>query len=63
MVNGEGLHTATSAQEALAAAYDRDENDEFVGATTIVGEGESPVRMEDGDSAIFMNFRPDRARE
>lgn len=63
MVNGEGLHTATSAQEALAAAYARDENDEFVGATTIVGEGESPVRMEDGDSAIFMNFRPDRARE
>ena len=63
MVNGEGLHTATSAQEALAAAYARDENDEFVGATTIAAEGESAVRMEDGDSAIFMNFRPDRARE
>jgi 2,3-bisphosphoglycerate-independent phosphoglycerate mutase len=63
MVNGEGLHTATSAQEALVAAYARDENDEFVGATTIAGEGESVVKMEDGDSAIFMNFRPDRARE
>ncbi|HEY7772869.1 MAG TPA: 2,3-bisphosphoglycerate-independent phosphoglycerate mutase [Marinagarivorans sp.] len=63
MVNGEGLHCAPTAEAALAAAYERDENDEFVGATTIVPEGESPVRMEDGDSAIFMNFRPDRARE
>lgn len=63
MVDGQGLHTATSAQAALSAAYDRDENDEFVGATAIVPEGGSPVRMEDGDSVIFMNFRPDRARQ
>ena len=48
---------------ALNNAYERDENDEFVHATTICGEGEAPVRMEDGDAVIFMNFRPDRARE
>ena len=48
-----------SATEALKAAYDRGENDEFVKAS-VVGE---PVRMEDGDSLIFMNFRADRARQ
>ena len=48
---------------ALNNAYQRDENDEFVHATTICGEDESPVQMEDGDAVIFMNFRPDRARE
>lgn len=44
---------------ALEAAYARGEDDEFV-ATTIIGEG---GKVEDGDSIIFMNFRPDRARE
>lgn len=48
-----------SATEALKAAYDRDENDEFV-KTSVIGE---PVKMEDGDSMIFMNFRADRARQ
>ncbi|WP_053980229.1 2,3-bisphosphoglycerate-independent phosphoglycerate mutase [Marinagarivorans algicola] len=63
MVNGQAQHTALSAQQALDNAYARDENDEFVAATTIVPQGQSAVQMEDGDSAIFMNFRPDRARE
>ncbi len=48
-----------SAQEALAAAYGRDENDEFV-APSVIG---SPVPMQDGDALIFMNFRADRARQ
>jgi 2,3-bisphosphoglycerate-independent phosphoglycerate mutase len=59
MTQGKGLHQADSATEALAAAYSRDENDEFVQATTI-GE---PVSMEAGDAVIFMNFRADRARQ
>lgn len=59
MTQGKGLHQADSATDALAAAYSRDENDEFVQATTI-GE---PVSMEAGDSVIFMNFRADRARQ
>ena len=63
MIDGKGLHTATSTKAALEAAYARDENDEFVGATAIVPEGEDAVRIEDGDSMIFMNFRPDRARQ
>lgn len=63
MVDGEAKYTATSALEGLAAAYERDENDEFVAATAIVPAGDSPVRIEDGDSLLFMNFRPDRARQ
>jgi len=50
---------ADRATEALEAAYGRDENDEFV-QPTVVDEG---TPMADGDSAIFINFRADRARQ
>ncbi|WP_096087024.1 2,3-bisphosphoglycerate-independent phosphoglycerate mutase [Agaribacterium haliotis] len=63
MVDGEAEYTAKTAVEGLNAAYERDENDEFVAATAIV-DGEGKVaKIEDGDSVIFMNFRPDRARQ
>ena len=52
--------TARSASEALAMAYARDEGDEFVKATLIEG---ADSRVQDHDSVIFFNFRPDRARE
>ena len=48
------------ATAALAAAYARGENDEFVKASVI---GSEAAVLEDGDSLIFMNFRADRARE
>jgi 2,3-bisphosphoglycerate-independent phosphoglycerate mutase len=51
--------SAADAQSGLQAAYARGENDEFVQAT-VVGK---PCPMQDGDVAIFMNFRADRARE
>ncbi len=47
------------ATDALNAAYARNENDEFIQAS-VIGE---PVKMEDGDALIFMNFRADRARQ
>lgn len=56
-------HHANTAIEALEAAYQRDENDEFVGATVIQAEGQPSAAIADGDSVIFMNFRADRARE
>lgn len=59
IAEGEGEFHADSATEALKNAYDREETDEFVKPTTI-GE---VVRIEDGDSVVFMNFRSDRARE
>ncbi|MBI5612112.1 MAG: 2,3-bisphosphoglycerate-independent phosphoglycerate mutase [Gammaproteobacteria bacterium] len=55
--------SAPSASAALAAAYARGETDEFVKATVIAPAGEAPVRIEDGDVLIFMNFRSDRARQ
>ncbi len=63
MTEGKASYTAASALEGLQAAYERDENDEFVKATVIAAEGESPATLNDGDVVLFMNFRPDRARE
>jgi 2,3-bisphosphoglycerate-independent phosphoglycerate mutase len=59
IVEGQGQFNASNALEGLQAAYARGENDEFVKATTL-GE---PVKVEDGDAVVFMNFRADRARE
>jgi 2,3-bisphosphoglycerate-independent phosphoglycerate mutase len=63
MVFGEGLKSA-SAIGAVTQSYEKDETDEFVQPTIIVGQGDIPVAaVKDGDSVIFFNFRPDRARE
>jgi 2,3-bisphosphoglycerate-independent phosphoglycerate mutase len=51
---------AETASAAVAAAYARDENDEFI-KPTIVGDREATVRS--GDAIICFNFRPDRMRE
>ena len=60
ITEGKSNYKAATAVEGLKAAYERDENDEFVQATVI---GESAVTLNDGDALIFMNFRADRARE
>lgn len=53
-----------SAQEALNAAYQRGEDDEFVAPTVIVDQqGVAVGQVRDGDVVICANFRPDRARE
>lgn len=59
IVDGQAQYRSDYAVDGLIAAYERGESDEFVKATTI-GE---PVRVEDGDAVVFMNFRADRARE
>jgi len=59
LTRGKAAFSAATAVEGLLNAYARDENDEFVKAT-LIGE---PVGMQDGDVAVFMNFRADRARE
>lgn len=63
MVTGDAEFDALTSVEGLQAAYARGENDEFVKATIICGEDEEVAAINDGDSVIFMNFRPDRARE
>jgi 2,3-bisphosphoglycerate-independent phosphoglycerate mutase len=59
LVHGRAEYHADSAVEAVRAAYERDETDEFIEPTT-VGE-EACIRP--GDSVIAFNFRPDRMRE
>ncbi len=60
---GRAEFTAPTATDALAAAYERGENDEFVKPTAVVAEGEEPAVVRDGDAVLFMNFRADRARQ
>ena len=57
-VYGEGSHAANAA-EAIEASYAADKTDEFV-LPCVTCEG---GRVQDGDTVIFMNFRPDRARQ
>ena len=63
IVCGKADYTATSAAEAVEKGYARDETDEFIKATVIQPEGQSPATMNDGDSVVFFNFRADRARQ
>jgi 2,3-bisphosphoglycerate-independent phosphoglycerate mutase len=58
IVHAQGLRAA-SAAEAIEASYERDETDEFV-KPTVIGHYDGAA---EGDVAIFVNFRPDRARE
>jgi 2,3-bisphosphoglycerate-independent phosphoglycerate mutase len=59
LVHAEAPYHAASPTEAIRAAYERGENDEFV-VPTLIGE---PRPIRDGDACIFFNFRPDRARQ
>lgn len=63
IVEGQAELVETSASKALENAYARGETDEFVKCTCIRQPNEAPLKLEDGDSVIFMNFRGDRARE
>jgi 2,3-bisphosphoglycerate-independent phosphoglycerate mutase len=59
VVAGESEHTAPSAVAAVQAAHERGETDEFVVPTRVE---DAPV-LTDGDAAVFVNFRADRARQ
>jgi 2,3-bisphosphoglycerate-independent phosphoglycerate mutase len=59
LVDGEGEHHADTGAEAVKAAYERDETDEFIAPTTVGEE----ARIRSGDSVIAFNFRPDRMRQ
>lgn len=63
MVLGKGQATAASATFAVEQSYEQEETDEFVKPTVILDNG-MPARMiQEDDSVIFYNFRPDRARQ
>ena len=63
ITEGDADYCAKTPMDALDTAYARGENDEFVSATCICEEGATPTVLDDGDAVIFMNFRPDRARQ
>lgn len=63
LVNGKG-NQAKTAISAIEASYQKEVFDEFVEPTIICNaEGLPIATIEEHDSVIFFNFRPDRARE
>jgi 2,3-bisphosphoglycerate-independent phosphoglycerate mutase len=60
LVPGRAPHHAASGPEALRAAYERGETDEFVEPTTVADEAR--IRP-DRDAVLAFNFRPDRMRQ
>jgi 2,3-bisphosphoglycerate-independent phosphoglycerate mutase len=59
LVHGRAAHHADSAVEAVRAAYERGETDEFIAATTVGAE----ATIGPEDSVVAFNFRPDRMRQ
>jgi len=56
--------TAADPVALIEQSYGADITDEFIVPTRIVPPGQTPPPpMADGDSVIFFNFRPDRARQ
>ena len=63
LTKGEGIKESCPVQ-AMENTYAKEVTDEFIEPTVIVKEnGEPTAVIKDGDSVIFINFRPDRARE
>ncbi|MBU9727372.1 2,3-bisphosphoglycerate-independent phosphoglycerate mutase [Diplocloster modestus] len=62
LAKGEGVQ-AGSAPEAVQNSYDEGKNDEFVLPAVVMKNGRPAATIQDKDSVIFFNFRPDRARE
>ena len=62
LTEGEGVK-GTDAAAAVQDSYDNDKTDEFVLPTVIEKDGQPVAKIQDKDSVVFFNFRPDRARE
>lgn len=62
LVMGEG-EKYTSAAAAIEDSYQKEVFDEFVIPTVICNNDKPIAKIEENDSVIFFNFRPDRARE
>ncbi len=63
LTEGTTEHQANTAAAALGAAYQRNENDEFVLPTVICNDQQDAAVVRDNDTVLFMNFRSDRARQ
>jgi 2,3-bisphosphoglycerate-independent phosphoglycerate mutase len=59
LVHGTAQHHSDSGSDAVRAAYERGETDEFITATTVGAQ----ATIRPGDSVVAFNFRPDRMRQ
>jgi 2,3-bisphosphoglycerate-independent phosphoglycerate mutase len=59
LMHARSPYSARCAEEAVRAAYERGESDEFVEPTRVGAD----TAIRPGDSAIAFNFRPDRMRQ
>ena len=62
MVYGKGEYYS-SATDAIESSYQKEIFDEFVVPAVIKNADKPVATIDDGDSVIFFNFRPDRARQ
>lgn len=62
MVMGKGIE-APNGIDGIKASYSNGKNDEFVLPIVIMKDHQPVATVQDKDSVIFFNFRPDRARE
>ena len=62
LVDGEGVMENDPVQ-AMQNSYDKGVTDEFMLPTVICENGKAIATVEKGDSVIFFNYRPDRARQ
>ena len=62
LVFGKGVKE-TDPVEAVKNSYARDITDEFIEPAVIEKDGKPTATIKEKDSVIFINFRPDRARE
>ncbi|MDO4615160.1 MAG: 2,3-bisphosphoglycerate-independent phosphoglycerate mutase [Lachnospiraceae bacterium] len=56
-------NAADSADAGIAASYENGVVDEFVEPIVVQKNGAPVTKIQAGDSVVFFNFRPDRARE
>lgn len=62
LTRGEG-NASVSAEAAVEASYAEGITDEFIVPTAVLKDGKPAAVIEEHDSVVFFNFRPDRARQ
>lgn len=63
LADGEGIYE-TDPVQAMQHSYDAGVTDEFVIPTVLTdAQGKPVATVDEGDSIVFFNFRPDRARQ
>ena len=63
LTEGIGVDGGEDPAAAVQASYDDEKTDEFMLPTVMQKDGKPVTVIQDNDSIIFFNFRPDRARE